>query len=251
MANRNQNKSKKSKSIVIETQNLRKSFRFAKSEISVLRGVDLKVKEGELVVIFGPSGCGKSTLLNILLGLEEPTTGEVKILDEEIYNLSPDERAHFRVRRMGMVYQQPIWIRSLSVIENVAFPLYNLNLTKTSSLREARLVLSWLGLEKFKNHYPATLSGGEQQKVTVARAIVANPTIVFADEPTGNLDTKAAGEVIETLKFLNRKLGRTVILVTHNPQYLHLSKSLYYMEDGKVFKTSSQAIAKHIAEISI
>ena len=244
-------KRKKKKAAVIKVRGLKKDFKVNRRKVPVLRGIDLEVKEGEMIVIFGPSGCGKSTLLNTLLGLEEPTEGEVEVLGEKVYQLPLDGRARFRARRMGMVYQQPIWIRSLSVLENVALPLLNLGFTKGGALRRAGRILSELGLAQFGHQYPMTLSGGEQQKATMARAVVCDPTIVLADEPTGNLDTKASSEVVEILKILNQRLGRTVILVTHNPQYLYLSRTLYYMEDGRIFPTSPDSISKRLTKIAV
>jgi len=241
-------KPKKKKPAVIKVKDIRKYFKIGRRKVRVLRGINLEVKEGEMIVIFGPSGCGKSTLLNVLLGLEEPTAGDVEVLGEKIYQLSLDERTRFRARRMGMVYQQPIWIRSLSVLENVAFPLLNLGFTKEGALRRTGRILSELDLAQLGHQYPTTLSGGEQQKATMARAVVADPTIILADEPTGNLDTKASSEVVEILKILNQRLKRTVILVTHNPQYLHLSKTLYYMEDGRIFPTSPSMISKRLTK---
>lgn len=218
----------------LEVKGLKKSFLVGEEEIPVLKGIDLEVGFGEIVVILGPSGCGKSTLLNTILGLEEPTEGQVFVRGKNIYTMDEDGRASFRRQKFGVVYQQPNWIRSLNVIENVAFPLNVAGISHQAALKRAKNILYLFKFEKYEKYYPMELSGGQQQKLSMCRALIANPWIVMADEPTGNLDTVNAEDLMYDLKVLNSESKRTIIMVTHNPDYERYATKLVRMEDGLI-----------------
>lgn len=221
------------KKTIIETVNLKKSFAMRDSEINVLKGINVKVNEGEFVVIFGPSGCGKSTFLHCILGLEAPTTGEVKVENKNFYDMTDDERALYRRHRVGMVYQQPLWISALSIIENVSFPLHLLDLDEKEILSRAHRNLELVGMDKWADYMPNELSGGQQQKVSLARALSIDPVMIVADEPTGNLDTVSGRELLDTfLKLVD--LGKTIVMVTHDLEYLKYATKIYHMIDGEV-----------------
>lgn len=218
----------------LQVKGLKKSFRVGTEEIPVLKGIDLEVSFGEVVVIIGPSGCGKSTLLNTILGLEEPTEGQVLVRGTDIYTMDEDGRASFRRQKFGVVYQQPNWIKSLNVIENVAFPLDVAGISHQEALKKAKNVLYLFKFERFEKYYPMELSGGQQQKLSMCRALISNPWIIMADEPTGNLDTVTAEDLMYDLKVLNSESKRTIIMVTHNPEYERYATKLVYMEDGLI-----------------
>lgn len=219
---------------VIEVKDLEKEFILSEENRNrVLRGIDLEVFFGEFVIIFGPSGCGKSTLLNTILGLEPPTKGIVKIRDKNIYSLPPDAITALRREKIGMVYQQFNWVKSLNVIENVALPLNIGGHDTKSALERAYHLLSIFNLEKFAKYHPHQLSGGQQQIVATARALALNPWIILADEPTGNLDTNAGTKLMNIFKNLNEKSKRTIVLVTHNFDYEKYATKVIFMKNGK------------------
>jgi len=218
---------------VIEVKGINKSFSLGKRENKVLKDVTLDIYSGQLTCIFGPSGCGKSTLLNVIMGLERPDSGSVRVVNENIWDMDISEQTDFRKRHIGVVYQQQIWVRSLTVIENVALPAQLLGINKSDALNRAEKVLQDVGMLRFKDFYTSELSSGEQQKVGLARALITDPEIVIADEPTGNLDTKNGYEVLKVLKELAQK-GVTVVLVTHNPEYLDYCDTVVVMKDGSI-----------------
>ncbi len=234
----------------LEVKNLKKSFLVGKTQIPILKGLDLKIGFGEFVVILGPSGCGKSTLLNTLLGLEEPTEGQVFVRGKNIYTMDEDRRAAFRRQKFGVVYQQPNWIRSLNVIENVAFPLNIAGVHHHIAFKKAKDILYLFKFDQYEKYYPMELSGGQQQKLAMCRALIANPWIVLADEPTGNLDTVTAEDLMYDLKVLNSESRRTIVMVTHNPEYERYATKLVYMEDGliKRIKQIAKPIISHKEE---
>jgi len=222
--------------VLVKIRNLHKYFYTGKRTIYALRGVDLDIYEKDFVVIFGPSGCGKSTLLNLILGIDKPTKGRVEIKGVNIFKLSEDERATFRAQRIGTIYQMSYWVKSLTALENVALPLVIKGIKSYFALRRAEDIMEKMGIGDLKNQIPTQLSGGEQQKVGLARAIVVNPLIIIADEPTGNLDSKAGREVMKILEYLNKEEERTIILVTHNEEYWDYGKRRVEMKDGKIIK---------------
>lgn len=223
---------------VIEVEQLTKTFKVGNNEIKALQGVDLSIKSTEFIVIFGPSGCGKTTLMNIMAGIDTPTKGKVKIRDTDIFALSEEKRGMFRSNKMGIIHQMPYWAKSLNVLENVALPLIVEGEKEKNSIDHAQKVLKELGISEFSNQKPTQLSGGQQQKVAFARALISNPWILFADEPTGNLDSKSAEEIMGLFKMLNEKYKRTIVLVTHNKDYWDLGTRRIEMRDGQIEKDS-------------
>jgi len=219
---------------IIEVKSLSKTFEVRASKVPVLKDINLSVKDGEFIIITGPSGCGKSTILHILLGLEPPTTGSVELLGHQLYQgLNEDERTEIRKKDVGMVYQQPNWIKALTVLENIMFALRINGETDKSAREKAGAVLVMMGMDKWSDYVPTELSSGQQQKVALARAVVTNPRIIIADEPTGNLDFKSGQEIMELLKRLNTE-GRTVIMVTHDLEYMTFASRSLIMFDGKI-----------------
>lgn len=212
-----------------------KSFKVGKQSVEVLKDITLSIKIGEFLVIFGPSGCGKSTLLHILLGLEDPTKGKIVFNDDPIHKYTEDERAEIRKNHVGMVYQQPTWVKSQTVIQNVALPLIMLGRESEPAKTEARKKLKIVGMEDWAEYIPTELSSGQQQKVSLARALINDPDLLVADEPTGNLDTVSGEELMQLLKQLNED-GKTIVMVTHDLEYLNFASRVFYMLDGRIEK---------------
>lgn len=211
---------------------INKKFFLETETVHVLKDVNFKVPKGSFTIIYGPSGSGKSTLLNCIVGLDGPTSGQLSIDGQNIYELSADERANFRARTLGMVYQTNYWVNSLSVIDNVSMPLFLSGYNRAHANSIAEEALSRVGMADFKNKRPTVLSSGQQQRVSMARALVANPNWIVADEPTGNLDTKNGDLIMNLLYELKGKLNKTIILVTHNMEYLTLSDHRLRIKDG-------------------
>jgi putative ABC transport system ATP-binding protein len=220
---------------VITIENLHKYFKVGNQNVPVLKGIDLSIEEGGFSIIFGPSGCGKSTMLHIMLGLENPSRGVVFFNGRDMYTgTSEDDRSDLRKEYVGMIYQQPNWIRSLRVFENVAFPLLLLGEENEIAFKKAEEVLASVEMIDWANYIPTELSSGQQQRVSLARASVTNPKIIIADEPTGNLDYESGQSLMELLEKLNQNLGKTVIMVTHDLEYLDFAKTAIRMFDGKI-----------------
>lgn len=201
---------------------------------TVLRDVSFRVPRGSFTILFGPSGSGKTTLINLIAGLLEPTSGTVLVNGQNIYELSTKERTKFRARSMGIVHQTNYWMRSLDVLENVAMPLYLSGSRKEPALTVARKSLHQVGMQDFAHTPPFRLSGGQQQQVSLARALVAGTEIILADEPTGNLDSASGQRVMELLSHANHDLGRTIVLITHNLEYLKYGTNHLFIHDGIV-----------------
>lgn len=219
---------------IIKVEKLEKSFQVGEQKIPVLKGIDLQIRVNDFVIIFGPSGCGKSTLLYSILGLEVPTAGKISILGEDIYtDRTEDDRTEFRKRHIGMVYQQSNWVNSLTVVENVALPLILSGHNRVESMKKAYEMLAISHMSNWANYRPAELSSGQQQKVAVARALITNPEIIIADEPTGNLDFDSGQAFIYLLADLNH-IGKTVVMVTHDLEYLRQAKTAVRMLDGRI-----------------
>lgn len=221
---------------VIEVEDLEKTFKVGSNEINALRGVDLTVKSTEFVVIFGPSGCGKTTLMNIIAGIDTPTKGRVKVRGTDIFALKEEKRGIFRSEKIGIIHQMAYWAKSLNVLENVALPLIIEGQSEKAAIDRADKVLHELNLSELSHQQPTQLSGGQQQKIGFARALISSPWIIFADEPTGNLDSKSAEEIMKLFKMLNEKYKRTIILVTHNRDYWNLGTRRIEMKDGVISK---------------
>jgi putative ABC transport system ATP-binding protein len=222
--------------IIIETSGLEKSFVVGERRFPVLNGINVRIVEGDFLVIYGPSGSGKSTLLNCLIGLEPITLGKVWVGKHRLDLLDEDERSHLRNTFFGVVYQQQIWVKALSVVENVALPLMIGGDSRAAATRRAMTHLREVGMERYANRKPTEISGGEQQRVGLARALLSDPRVLILDEPTGNLDTHAADQVLLLLQRLNRSKGMTVIMVTHNMAYLPLASRTIRLRDGMIEK---------------
>ncbi|MGB9883040.1 MAG: ABC transporter ATP-binding protein [Microgenomates group bacterium] len=219
--------------LLIEFQSVFKSFPVKEGEVEVLKNINLKIFEGEFVIIFGPSGCGKSTLLHILLGLEPPTKGQVVFDGVDFYQKSEDERALFRRHKVGMIYQQSLWVSALTVNENVGFPLHLLGWSEDEIDKKVGDVLDLVEMRFRKDFYPTELSSGQQQKISLARALIADPLLIVADEPTGNLDTISGHQLLETFLKLQQK-GKTIVMVTHDLEYLKYATKIFHMIDGQI-----------------
>jgi len=221
---------------VIECQALRKSYFVDSREIPVLRGVDFEVRSGEYVILFGPSGCGKSTLLHIIAGLEPITAGKVYLRSKDISTFSPKELARLHRTKIGLVFQQFSFFKTLNVLENVCLPRFFTPVPPRLRIERARYLLKIFGIDYLAEKYPQELSGGEQQRLALARSLVNNPWILLIDEPTGNLDKKSGNEIMSIIYQLNHISHRTILLVTHNQDYLHFAHRVLYMEDGRIIK---------------
>lgn len=219
---------------LISLEQVDKKFVLSTETVHALKSVSFSIPKESFSIIYGPSGSGKSTLLNTMVGLEPPTTGRVVIEGQDLYSLNSDQRANFRARTLGMVYQTNYWVNSLTVLENVCMPLFLAGYSKRQAISVALDSLTMVGMADFTKKRPTVLSGGQQQRVSMARAIVANPELIVADEPTGNLDTKNGDMIMNLLSDLNHKLHKTIILVTHNLEYLSLSTHRVQIKDGTV-----------------
>ena len=214
--------------------------------IKILKGINLTIDATDFAIIYGASGSGKSTLLHHIAGLELPTKGRIVVRDTDITKLNAEERAVFRGSKFGMVYQFWYWAKALTVLENVAMPLFITGEDEAMALKKARHALQEVGVEQFADKNPLQLSGGEQQRVCIARALVNNPWIIIADEPTGNLDTHNSDQIISLFQELNQKKKRTIIMVTHNLAYLPLATKTIAMKDGIVESSSEEAVKEQI-----
>ncbi len=232
---------------LVEAKDIRKSFQVGDQVVEVLKGIDLKINKGDFAVIFGPSGCGKSTLLHTLLGLEKPSEGKIIMEGKDYYAMDDDEIVRFRKNNIGIVFQQPIWIKSLNVIENVCVPNRLRGLTREEAEEKAMATLKKVKLDGWYSYHPNSLSSGQQQRVSLARALTINPLILVADEPTGNLDTVSGDDLMELLRELNQDEGRTVIMVTHDLEYLRYATKLFHIIDGLLVEEFDQKGAKKLA----
>lgn len=219
--------------IVIKCENISKEFsKWSKSQ--ALNDVSLEIKSGEYVMLFGPSGCGKSTLLNTLYGLEKPTRGNVYFRSKDLSTFTSDELAELHQKKVGFMFQQFSFLRSLTVTENIFFPRMLAGASAHSRKIRAMNLLERVEMQEYAKRYPQELSGGQQQRVALCRALANNPWVLFFDEPTGALDKKSGQMLMEIIADLNRHSHRTIVMVTHNPEYLHYAHRIIYMEDGKV-----------------
>ncbi len=227
--------------IIIRTENVKKLYVTGEEELWALKGVDLDVYRGEFLSIMGPSGSGKSTFFNQIGALDRPTEGRVIFDGQSIFDMSESQQAWFRCNRIGYIFQTFNLINVMTALQNVTLPMVFQGTSKEDADRRGRAILERVGLGHRVDHKPLELSGGQQQRVAVARALANTPSVVLADEPTGNLDTKTGTEIIELLKTLNREEGVTVICSTHDPKMLRSSDRICWMLDGQLDKISSQA----------
>ncbi len=218
---------------MIKTENLQKLYTTEEVETTALNNVNIEIEEGEFVSIMGPSGCGKSTLLNILGLLDNPSNGKYFFTGEEVSNYSERQRAKLRKENIGFVFQSFNLIDELTVFENVELPLLYLGYSSSDRKKKVNEVLERMEIMHRVNHFPQQLSGGQQQRVAVARAIVSNPKIILADEPTGNLDSERGDEVMSLLTTLNEQ-GTTIVMVTHSPTYAEYGNRIVHLFDGHV-----------------
>jgi len=233
----------KSRLPLIEAKDVKKDFHVGGELSPVLHGMSATIFHSEFVIIYGPSGSGKSTFLNTLIGLERPTSGEVWVDGIRIDTLSDDQRAGLRAAKFGVVSQQPIWIKAMTVRENVALPKLILNASDAEAYKAADVALFRVGLSSHMKHKPTELSGGQQQRVNFARSLVNDPPILILDEPTGNLDSKSAQQVIDLLMQMNQEHERTIIMITHNLEYLPLADRTIQVRDGLIDKITEKARA--------
>ncbi len=217
---------------ILKVENLKRVYGTGASKVVALDNVSFTVEKGEFVSIVGASGSGKSTLLHLIGGVDRPTSGKVFINDEEIYKLNNDDLAIFRRRQIGLIYQFYNLIPILNVIENIALPL-ELDGRKPDK-NDLNEMLELLGLENRKSHLPSQLSGGEQQRVSIGRALITRPSLILADEPTGNLDSKASEEIVSLLKKTNKKYNQTIIMITHNLEIAKMTDRIITIEDGRI-----------------
>jgi putative ABC transport system ATP-binding protein len=222
-----------SESPIISIRDLHKIYRVGQVDVPALRGVDLDVKPGEFVAIIGPSGSGKSTLFHIIGGLTPPSSGNVRVADQDLSRLSDAGRTELRRSKVSFVFQKFNLLPNLTAADNIAVArhLAGKDHQDDPQFQEA---LSLLGIAKRLHHKPAALSGGEQQRVAIARAIVNRPAILLADEPTGNLDTENSQTVLNLLRDLNGRLGQTILMITHNPEAAAYGHSVVHMRDGRI-----------------
>ena len=219
---------------IIQFENIEKTFTSGHSKINVLKNVSFTVPRGSFTILFGPSGSGKSTILNTIVGLEPPTRGKVIISDVDLYALSSDQRARFRTHNVGIVTQDNYWVNALSVLDNVALPLYLSGERRRSARKKATRSIQQVKLERYLNSHPTQLSGGEQQRISIARANAKEPQLLIADEPTGNLDSENGDIVIDLLKQQIENTHATIVMVTHNPDFLQHATNILHIQDGVV-----------------
>ena len=219
---------------IISAQNVTKIYRSGQLRVEALHEVSLEVMQGEMVAIMGPSGCGKTTLLNCLSGLDTIDEGDIYIQGDNLRDLTDNQRTAYRAQHMGFVFQDFNLLPMLSAVENVELPMLVSKVPGKMARRRAMELLERVGLADRARHRPAELSGGQRQRVTIARALTNEPAIVWADEPTGNLDSEAADDVMELLGRFNREFGQTLVLVTHAPEVGSRAGRIIKMRDGQV-----------------
>jgi putative ABC transport system ATP-binding protein len=223
---------------VIELKDIQKTYRIGESEFAVLKGIDLQIEEGEFIALMGPSGSGKSTLLNIVGCLDRPTSGSFRLLGQDISLTSDDELARLRREELGFIFQTFNLIGRISVQKNVELPMMLRGVMRQKRRERALKLLSDIGIGHRSDFSPQNISGGERQRVAIARALANDPTIIIADEPTGNLDLKNSDEVMKILSKLNQD-GRTIIMVTHNPEITENCSRVIRLRDGRILESAS------------
>lgn len=219
---------------LVEVRKLTKQFRKGDETITPLEEVDLDFEEGEFLSLMGPSGTGKSTLLNLIAGIDRPNSGTITVAGTEITRLSRSRLADWRAAHLGYIFQTHNLIPVLTAYENVELPLLLLPMSRSERAKRVQIALEAVGLSDRADHYPRQLSGGQEQRVGIARAIVANPTVVVADEPTGSLDASTSQQIQELLCRLNDELGMTMLMVTHDTEVAAIAKRQIRLEDGKL-----------------
>ncbi|MRR18005.1 MAG: ABC transporter ATP-binding protein [Deltaproteobacteria bacterium] len=225
---------------IVEIKNVYKCYHRESLVVPVLYDITFDIAEGEFLSLMGPSGSGKTTLLNLIAGIDKVDQGSIHVGDIDITALSETELAGWRANSVGFIFQFYNLIPVLKAVENVELPLHLTTLPKSKRLEHARRALSLVGLSHRMDHYPGEMSGGEQQRVAIARAIVTDPTILVADEPTGDLDRVSAEEILSMMERLNRDMGKTIIMVTHDPRAASRAQTLRHLEKGYLTNDASQ-----------
>lgn len=232
------------KDLIIEAISVEKTYDTGKVRVPALRGLDLTVRRGEMVAIMGPSGCGKTTLLNCLSSLDTIDGGTIRIAGTDLSTLSDDARTDFRAKEMGFVFQFYNLLPVLSAVENVELPLLVSGSRPKDARKRANEVLALVGLSEWASHRPAELSGGQRQRVTIARALANQPSIVWADEPTGDLDSQTADDIMNLMRELNHTNRQTFVVVTHDPRIGAMCDRIVRMHDGLVVSDGREAISR-------
>jgi putative ABC transport system ATP-binding protein len=219
---------------LVRVQNVHKEYRRGSERIDVLQGIDLEIPQGDFLALMGPSGSGKTTLLNLIGGLDRPTSGSVEVAGEPISRLSDGQLAKWRARHVGFIFQFYNLLPVLTAERNVELPLLLTSLSKSQRKQHVATALGVVGLADRARHYPRQLSGGQEQRVGIARAIVTDPTLLLCDEPTGDLDRKSGDEILDLLQALNRDHGKTIIMVTHDPHAAGCARRVLHLEKGEL-----------------
>jgi putative ABC transport system ATP-binding protein len=217
---------------LVQVRDLDKKYRRGSEDIHVLQGLNLNVDKGEFVAFMGPSGSGKTTLLNLLGGLDLPSKGSITVAGDEVTSMSGSKLTHWRARHVGFVFQMYNLLPVLTAFQNVELPLLLTKLSSAERKKHVETALTVVGLGDRMQHYPRQLSGGQEQRVSIARAIVADPTFLLCDEPTGDLDRKSADEIMDLIERLVREFGKTVLLVTHDPQVAERANITLHLDKG-------------------
>ena len=220
--------------VALSCQGLWKIYEMGDEKVQAVRGIDLEIKNGEMVAIMGPSGCGKTTLLNILSGIDDPSAGQVMVSGKPLFGISDDERTDLRGTEMGFIFQKFHLLDVMNAVENVEIPLLLLGMNPDEARTKANAALTKVGLGDRSHHRPAELSGGQQQRVSIARALVHNPSVILCDEPTGNLDSTTSGQVMDLLAELNES-GSTLVIVTHDNEIAERCSRIIRIIDGRIF----------------
>ncbi len=223
---------------IIELKNVWKVYQMGETDVNALQGIDLVVKPGEFLAIQGPSGSGKSTAMNLVGCLDVPTKGAIYLDGQNISSLSESDLAQIRGRKIGFIFQKFNLIETLTAIENVMLPMVFQGMDEGERFERATKLLTQFGLGDRLDHRPNQLSGGQQQRVAIARSLAIDPPVILADEPTGNLDSKTGHEVMQFLKDLNKKEGKTIVLVTHDDVLAHVADRIAFLKDGKITKST-------------
>lgn len=223
---------------LVEIEHLTKSYLRGEQVVPVLTDINLVIREGDFVAMMGPSGSGKSTLLNLVAGIDKPDSGRLAVAGEDITQLDDTQLADWRARTVGFIFQFYNLMPVLTAFENIELPLQLTALTRAERRERVELLLAMVGLTDRMKHYPNELSGGQQQRVAIARALVTDPLLVIADEPTGDLDRQSAADILGLLDRLNTELGKTIVMVTHDPRAAEAAHHLIYLDKGQLTDTA-------------